>query len=227
MNNSRSNQAQNPQQNNGGNQQNNITVPRINGLGYVRDLKEHQSPEDGSYFTTCTVAAIDSTKNSTKPQYSYIHVFVVGDEAQDLIWQYQEAIRAKRKVLIQFRMSGIQAKGYLTQKGEARASLNSNLYAIEKIWLEQDLVYTSAQANGQEAFPAGNNGNYQNGQQQGGYYQEQQQAPNNGVGSRSTGGYQSQGQPSQNQYNAQQHQGQPPYQPAPSGQQGGSRSRAY
>lgn len=225
MSNQRNNNSKNRRQNNAANQQNGndgFNIVKTTGLGYVSALQEHQSQKDGSYFTSCTIAALSGPKNAEKRQYKYINVYVVGDTAQNLIWQYEQDLLDKKNVLIQFCMSDIKAKGYLNNQGEACASLNANLYAIEKIWVDKELTYSSQPASGNEATDfednANNTGDYQNG------YDGEQSPPSNKGGSRSTGGHQPQRQPSRNQSQAQQ--GRSSNQSA-SRRQGGAHSQGY
>ncbi len=127
------------------NQENEFFNLKTTGIGYVNYLEERESSKDGELFTTCTIAALVGPKNAEKRQYRYINVVVVGEETLDLLWSYQQALEEERKVLVRFCVNDIKAKAFKRDKNEIDASLQATLYAIEKIWLDGELDYTSSE----------------------------------------------------------------------------------
>lgn len=109
----------------------------------MNNLQERQNQTTGDFFTVCIIAILVGPKNAEKRQYRYVDVTVVGQKTIDLLWQYEQDLVDKRNVLIKFCMSDIEANAYQRQDGELGVSLKSHLYAIGKIWVDNEVTYES------------------------------------------------------------------------------------
>lgn len=112
------------------------------GIGYLNRIRE-VSPRKGKPFTCVTVAALHGSAD--KAEYSYIDCNVVGAEAESLIKRCQQAVEAKKKVLVSFRIGDIWADAFTydkgDKKGQAGASLKGRLLFIGWIKVAGKLVY--------------------------------------------------------------------------------------
>lgn len=126
---------------------------KLTGIAYVNRLAERQS-QDGSLFTTCTLAVLIGPKNTEKRQYRYIDVVVIGEKNVDLLWQYEQDIADERNVMIKFCLSDIQASAYERDDNTLGANLRSKLYAVEKVWVDGELTFESPKPQNDEQAPA-------------------------------------------------------------------------
>ncbi len=74
------------------------------GIGYLSDIRE-VTPKKGDSFLACRIAAL--VGESSAPEYRYFDMKVVGEEAVKLIHRCEEAVNAKKKVLISFVMADL------------------------------------------------------------------------------------------------------------------------
>lgn len=125
---------------------------KLTGIAYVNRLAERKS-QDGSLFTTCTLAVLIGPKNTEKRQYRYIDVVVMGEKNVDLLWQYEQDIIDERNVMIKFCLSDIQASAYERDDNTLGANLRSKLYAIEKVWVDNELMFESPKPQADEPSP--------------------------------------------------------------------------
>ena len=127
------------------------------GIGYLNRIRE-VSPRKGKPFTCVTVAALHGSAD--KAEYSYIDCNVVGAEAESLIKRCQQAVEAKKKVLVSFRIGDIWADAFTydkgDKKGQAGASLKGRLLFIGWIKVDGKLVYEAKPKNATP--PADNQG---------------------------------------------------------------------
>lgn len=118
------------------------------GIGYLNRIRE-VSPRKGKPFTCVTVAALHGATD--KAEYSYIDCNVVGAEAESLVKRCQQAVEAKKKVLVSFRIGDIWADAFTYDKGEkkgqAGASLKGRLLFIGWIKVDGKLVYEAKPKN--------------------------------------------------------------------------------
>lgn len=107
------------------------------GIGYLNRIRDVK-PKKGSGFLACTVAALHGDMNDA--EYSYIDCVVSGSEAQKLVRRCTDAVEARKKVLISFRIGDTWADAYL-KDGEPRAQLKGRLLFINWIKVDQIEVY--------------------------------------------------------------------------------------
>ncbi|MCI1021427.1 DUF3577 domain-containing protein [Pseudomonas putida] len=112
------------------------------GIGYLNRIRE-VAPRKGKPFTCVTVAALHGATDNA--EYSYIDCNVVGAEAESLVKRCQQAVEAKKKVLVSFRIGDIWADAFTYEKGEKKgqpgASLKGRLLFIGWIKVDGKLVY--------------------------------------------------------------------------------------
>lgn len=123
----------------------------VTGLGYVNRIREVK-PRKGDAFLACDIAALNGP--SDKPEYRYFDVRVSGTDAQHLIRRCEEAVEAKRKVLIGFRLGDLWPDLFTYTKGKNEGktgvSLKARLLFVSWIKVDGQLVYKA------EAKPADN-----------------------------------------------------------------------
>lgn len=112
------------------------------GIGYLNRIREVPIRR-GEPFLAVTVAALHGAADSV--EYSYIDCKVVGAQAEKLVRRCKEAVEAKKKVLISFRIGDIWADPFIHQKGEKQgkpdASLKGRLLFISWIKVDGTTVY--------------------------------------------------------------------------------------
>ncbi len=112
------------------------------GIGYLNRPKE-VVPKNGDPFLSCSIGALAGPVED--PDYRYIDTIVATTDTQHLVRRCVEAVEAKRKVLIAFRLNDMKTDPYLRTKGErageADLSLKSNLIHISLIKVDGKQVY--------------------------------------------------------------------------------------
>lgn len=123
----------------------------VTGLGYVNRIREVK-PRKGDPFLACDIAALNGP--SDEPEYRYFDVRVSGADARHLIRRCEEAVEAKRKVLIGFRLGDLWPDLFTYTKGKNEGkpgvSLKARLLFVSWIKVDGQLVYKA------EAKPADN-----------------------------------------------------------------------
>lgn len=126
------------------------------GIGYVSAI-EWKTSKDGKEFLACKVAAIVGPQ-----QYMYFSCVVNGDEAKEHIDQCIDACLAENKILIRFKMSLNTIYAYQKNDGELGATLNSSLFDISYVKIENQVVYQRVadenESVNQKAAPVESNG---------------------------------------------------------------------
>lgn len=114
----------------------------LTGLGYLNNIREVRLKK-GSSFLACNIAALVGTVN--EPEYRYIDVRVSGEAAQHLVRRCEDAVQAKKKVLIGFRIGDLWADLFTYEKGskagQPGVSLKGRLLHISWIKIDGELVY--------------------------------------------------------------------------------------
>ncbi|WP_080762635.1 DUF3577 domain-containing protein [Dickeya fangzhongdai] len=122
------------------------------GIGYLNNPKE-VTPKDAAPFLACIIGAL--TGPVDEPEYRYIDTTVTVADAQHLVRRCVEAIKAKRKVLVAFRLNDMKADAYIRTKGEhagePAVSLRSKLIHISLIKVDGQQVYPVAAQAQEEA----------------------------------------------------------------------------
>lgn len=118
------------------------------GLGYLNRPKVI-TPKAGDPFLSCTIAAL--TGSVDEPEYRYIDTIVTTDTACSLVNLCVQAVEAKSKVLIAFRLNDMKAEAYTRTQGEhagkPAASLKSKLIHIGLIKIDGQQVHPEPQAD--------------------------------------------------------------------------------
>lgn len=109
------------------------------GLGYVNRIRTVK-PKNGTPFLACSIAALYGRSDSLT--YVYYDVRVSGEKAQELIERCKEAVDAKQKVLIGFRIGDAYPEvfTYETGKKEGEQGLNMKGRLLHVSWIKVDNV---------------------------------------------------------------------------------------
>ncbi|PAU51980.1 hypothetical protein BZL41_26490 [Pseudomonas sp. PIC25] len=114
----------------------------VTGLGYLNRIRE-VTPRKGDPFLACDIAALNGP--SDDPEYRYFDVRVSGTEAQQLVRRCTEAVDAKKKVLIGFRLGDLWTDLFTYTKGkragEQGVSLKARLLYVGWIKIDGKTVY--------------------------------------------------------------------------------------
>ncbi|ERF77596.1 STY4534 family ICE replication protein [Gallibacterium anatis] len=117
------------------------------GLGYLNNIRLVE-PKKGSPFYSCDIAAL--VGDASKPEYRFFNCNVVGEGTEKLIKRCQDAVNAKKKVLITFVMSDLwfdtftyQKDGKDHKKGDTGVALKGRLINIKMIKVDGELKYTA------------------------------------------------------------------------------------
>lgn len=123
------------------------------GIGYLNRVRE-VPVRRGPSFMACDIAALHGASNAV--EYTRFDCKVAGGEAERLIRQYWDAVKADKKVLLSFRIGDLWIDPFLYEKGEKQgqpgASLKGRLLFIDWIKVDGELVYKAPAR--QEATPA-------------------------------------------------------------------------
>ncbi|MFN9525582.1 MAG: DUF3577 domain-containing protein [Pseudomonadaceae bacterium] len=115
------------------------------GIGYLNQPKE--TTIDGAPALSCSIAALTGRTDipADQREYRYFNTVVTGKDAQVLVRRYTQAVEAKQKVLITFRLNDMQASPYIHATGEKigqpDATLESQLVHIGLVKVDGEQVY--------------------------------------------------------------------------------------
>lgn len=114
----------------------------ITGLGYLNRIREI-TPKKGNSFLACDIAALNGPCDNA--EYRRFDVRVSGSKAQLLVRRCIEAVEAKRKVLLGFRLGDLYADTFVYTRGpnagQQGISLKARLLFIAWIKVEGETVY--------------------------------------------------------------------------------------
>ncbi|WP_431819403.1 STY4534 family ICE replication protein [Burkholderia sp. F1] len=114
----------------------------ITGLGYLNRIREVK-PKKGDAFLACDIAALNGPSDDAS--YVRFDTRVSGSEAQHLVRRCIEAVDAKKKVLIGFRLGDLWTDTFTYTKGERAGkqgvSLKARLLFVGWIKVDGELVY--------------------------------------------------------------------------------------
>ncbi|EKT4483400.1 DUF3577 domain-containing protein [Pseudomonas putida] len=112
------------------------------GIGYLNRVRE-VPVRRGQPFMACDIAALHGASDDV--EYTRFDCKVAGGEAERLIREHLEDVRAERKVLIAFRIGDLWVDAFTYEKGERKgqpgASLKGRLIFIEWIKVNGQLTY--------------------------------------------------------------------------------------
>lgn len=121
------------------------------GIGYLNNIRV-VSPKKGKPFMACRIAAL--VGDSNEPEYRYFDCNVVGEATEKLVKRCSEAVKAKRKVLIAFRLGDLWVDSYIVskdtknyKKGDTAFSLKGRLIRISSITIDGELKWKETQVN--------------------------------------------------------------------------------
>ncbi|HEP8940043.1 TPA: DUF3577 domain-containing protein [Pseudomonas aeruginosa] len=128
------------------------------GIGYLSSPRI--TANNGIRRGSCTIAALAGPINDPelRPDYRYIETSVTDTDTLDLIQNCVQAIVAKQKVLLSFKLNDMEAKAYVRTKGdhagEAGGSLKSTLTHIGMIKVDGVQIHPQeSEASATEAAP--------------------------------------------------------------------------
>ena len=109
----------------------------INGIGYLNRIREVR-PENGTPFLSVTIAALRGSADNV--QHTHFDCVVAGEEAKGLVRKLIPAVEADLKVLVGFKLSGLQADVFTFKQGDRAGatgiSLKSRLLKFQWIKVE-------------------------------------------------------------------------------------------
>lgn len=112
------------------------------GIGYLNRVRE-VPVRRGPPFMACDIAALHGASDAV--EYTRFDCKVAGGEAERLIRQYWDAVKAEKKVLLSFRIGDLWIDSFLYEKGEKQgqpgASLKGRLLFIDWIKVDGKLEY--------------------------------------------------------------------------------------
>lgn len=115
------------------------------GIGYLNSIRSVK-PKKGQPFWSCRVAAL--TGAADEPEYRFFDMNVVGADTVKLVKRCQEAVDAKKKVLISFVMSDLWTDTFIYstttdyhQKGDVGVALKGRLIRIKMIKIDGNEIY--------------------------------------------------------------------------------------
>lgn len=124
------------------------------GIGYLNRIRE-VPVRRGPPFIACDVAALHGASDAV--EYTFFDCRVSGTEAERLIRQHWEAVKAGKKVLLSFRIGDLWVRPFLYEQGNRQgqpgASLKGRLIFIEWIKVDGKLEY-KAPARQEATAPA-------------------------------------------------------------------------
>ncbi|MGQ0697512.1 MAG: STY4534 family ICE replication protein [Panacagrimonas sp.] len=114
----------------------------ITGLGYLNRIREVK-PKKGDSFLACDIAALNGSSDNVS--YVRFDARVSGTEAQHLVRRCNNAVEAKKKVMIGFRLGDLWTDIFTYTKGnnagKPGVSLKVRLLFISWIKVDGQLVY--------------------------------------------------------------------------------------
>ncbi|WP_416425174.1 STY4534 family ICE replication protein [Pseudomonas sp. App30] len=115
------------------------------GIGYLNRIRE-VPVRRGQPFMACDIAALHGASDDV--EYTRFDCKVAGGEAERLIREHLEDVKADRKVLLAFRIGDLWVDAFTYEKGERKglpgASLKGRLIFIEWIKVDGQLTYKAA-----------------------------------------------------------------------------------
>lgn len=125
------------------------------GIGYLSNIREVQ-PKKGNAFLSCNISAL--TGDVSEPEYRFFNVNVAGEQNEKLIRRCQQAVNAKKKVLISFTLGDLWTDHFVydkdTQyhkKGDIGVTLKARLINIKSITIDGEKVYTASSPSKEQA----------------------------------------------------------------------------
>ncbi|MDH2184708.1 STY4534 family ICE replication protein [Pseudomonas sp. GD03651] len=124
------------------------------GIGYLNRVRE-VPVRRGQAFMACDIAALHGAADDV--EYTRFDCKVASGEADRLIREHLEDVRAERKVLIAFRIGDLWVDPFMYEKGERKgqpgASLKGRLIFIEWIKVDGQFSYRAPARTESAAAP--------------------------------------------------------------------------
>ncbi|WP_409260040.1 STY4534 family ICE replication protein [Pseudomonas sp. KCJK8806] len=124
------------------------------GIGYLNRVRE-VPVRRGQAFMACDIAALHGASDDV--EYTRFDCKVASGEADRLIREHLEDVRAERKVLIAFRIGDLWVDPFMYEKGERKgqpgASLKGRLIFIEWIKVDGQFSYRAPARTDAAAAP--------------------------------------------------------------------------
>lgn len=129
------------------------------GLGYINRIRDVK-PKNGKPFLACTIGALSGSSESVS--YVYYDVRVAGETAQELVRRCEEAVNAKQKVLIGFRIGDAYPDVFTYESGKKEGEIGVNmkgrLLFISRIMVDGVVEYVAeSKKEGDDSENAANN----------------------------------------------------------------------
>lgn len=107
------------------------------GIGYLNRIRE-VTPNEGNPFLSVTIAALRGRVDNV--QYAHFECGVSGKQAQEIVRQVKSAVEDKKKVLIGFTLSDLNAEPFTYKKGDKAGQTGVNLKArlLRVAWVKVD-----------------------------------------------------------------------------------------
>ncbi|OOF39157.1 hypothetical protein BKK47_07230 [Rodentibacter mrazii] len=118
------------------------------GIGYLSDIREIKPTKGkkGDSYWACRIAALVGPADSA--EYRVFDMNISGEETVQLIKRCQEAVEAKKKVLVSFVMGDLRYDTFTYskdseyhKKGDTGISLKGRLFRINFIKVDGELKY--------------------------------------------------------------------------------------
>ncbi|CAK7009018.1 DUF3577 domain-containing protein [Saezia sanguinis] len=120
---------------------NNWVTAGIAAMAYLQDFKIIKTGD--SPFMVCDFKVLENTSKGRF--YHRFSCYVIGEEAQNLLWDLEQDVDEKREILMGVLMRGMTPSIFQHQKGDRTGqtdvSFQSNLMYIDWIRVDKDEIY--------------------------------------------------------------------------------------
>jgi Protein of unknown function (DUF3577) len=125
------------------------------GIGYLSRVRKVKVKKDDPY-TACTIGALRGS--SDEASYTFFDCNVVGDMAISVIEQCNDAVNAKKKVLLGFTIGDVRVETFVygpgDKEGKTGVSLKGRLFKVAWVDIDGQRVYNAPKAENIETKAA-------------------------------------------------------------------------